>query len=70
MNKIGAAFSSSGLAVVGGRSRTGTQYLRRNTKAAAPINGLTPGTMYAIQVRAYGKLGYTDWSDSATRMCI
>jgi len=40
------------------------------TKAAAPFNGLTPGTMYAIQVRAYGKLGYTDWSDSATRMCI
>ena len=41
-----------------------------NTKTAAPINGLTPGTMYAIQVRAYGSLGYTEWSDSATRMCI
>jgi len=41
-----------------------------NAKTAAPINGLTPGTMYAIQVRAYGQLGYTEWSDSATRMCI
>ena len=36
----------------------------------APINGLTPGTTYAIQVRAYGSLGHTEWSDSATRMCI
>jgi hypothetical protein len=39
-------------------------------KPAAAINGLTPGTTYAIQVRAYGPLGYTEWSDSATRMCI
>ena len=36
---------------------------------AAPVNRLTPGTTYAFQVRALGKLGYTDWSDSATRMC-
>jgi hypothetical protein len=41
-----------------------------HTKAAARISGLTPGTTYAIQVRAYGPLGYTEWSDSATRMCI
>jgi hypothetical protein len=34
------------------------------------IGGLTPGTIYAFQTRALGKLGYTDWSDSATRMCI
>ena len=40
------------------------------TKPATAINGLTPGTTYAIQVRAYGQLGYTEWSDSATRMCI
>ena len=36
----------------------------------APINGLTPGTTYAIQVRAYGSLGHTEWSDSATRVRI
>ena len=33
------------------------------------VTGLTPGTIYAFQVRAMGRLGYTDWSDSATRMC-
>jgi hypothetical protein len=37
---------------------------------AIPINNLTPGTVYAFQARALGKLGYTDWSDSATRMAI
>jgi hypothetical protein len=40
-----------------------------NAKTAT-LNGLTPGTTYAFQVRAYGVLGYTKWSDSATRMCI
>ena len=39
-------------------------------KTAVPINGLTPGTTYAVQVRAYGQLGYTEYSDSATRMVI
>jgi hypothetical protein len=39
-------------------------------KTAIPINGLTPGTTYAVQVRAYGQLGYTQYSDSATRMVI
>ena len=33
------------------------------------IEGLTPGTVYAFQVRALGKLGFTDWTDSATCMC-
>ncbi|PYS01324.1 MAG: hypothetical protein DMG15_06490 [Acidobacteria bacterium] len=41
-----------------------------NAKTAASIDGLTPGTTYAIQVRAYGALGHTEWSDSATRMVI
>jgi len=41
-----------------------------NAKTAASIHGLIPGTTYAIQVRAYGHHGYTEWSDSATRMCI
>ena len=44
---------------------------RTQARTAAPVNSLTPGTTYAFafQVRALGKLGYTDWSDSATRMC-
>jgi Fibronectin type III domain len=41
-----------------------------SAKSAVPVDGLTPGTTYAVQVRAYGQLGYTEWSDSATRMCI
>jgi hypothetical protein len=41
------------------------------TKVKPPvgIEGLTPGTTYAIQVRALGPLGYTAWTDSTTCMC-
>jgi hypothetical protein len=39
-----------------------------STKPPASINGLTPGTNYAIQVRGLGRLGFSDWSDSATRI--
>jgi hypothetical protein len=41
-----------------------------NSRTPAVINNLTPGTTYAIQVRAYGKLGYSEWSNSAVRMAI
>ena len=41
-----------------------------SAKAAVPIENLTPGTTYTFQVRAYGKLGFTDWSDPVSRMCI
>ena len=34
------------------------------------VNALTPGTVYAFQVRALGKSGYTEWSDSANRMSM
>jgi len=40
-----------------------------NLKVPFAVNGLTPGTTYAFQVRARGPLGYTDWSDSVTFMC-
>ena len=39
-------------------------------KRPVPITGLTPGTIYAFRVRALGALGYTDYSDFATRMMI
>jgi len=45
-----------------------TAVVLTNAKAAA-VNSLTPGTTYAFQVRAFGTLGYTGWSDSATLMC-
>jgi len=39
-------------------------------KSKISIAGLKPGTIYAFQVRALGSLGFTDWSDSTTRMVI
>ena len=39
-----------------------------STKKTA-INNLTPGTTYTFQVRALGRLGYSDWSDPVNRMC-
>ncbi len=58
---------------VGPGGATPTSWLTQtvgNAKTAAAINGLTPGTTYAIQVRAYGQLGYTEYSDSAVRMSV
>jgi hypothetical protein len=40
-----------------------------NARLPIAVNNLTPGTTYAFQVRALGPLGYTEWSDSVTRMC-
>ncbi len=34
-----------------------------------PITSLTPGTTYIFQVRALGRLGYSDWSNPVIRMC-
>ena len=39
------------------------------TRPATSVAGLTPGTTYAFQVRALTSSGYSDWSDSVTRMC-
>ena|SRR2546425_1009183 len=47
-----------------------TTILVPSTKPAAAINNLTPGANYAIQVRAFGKLGFSDWSASVERICI
>jgi hypothetical protein len=33
------------------------------------VHNLTPATTYLFQVRALGKLGYTDWSESKTFIC-
>jgi len=33
------------------------------------FENLTPGGTYVFQVRALGRLGYTDWSDSTTFIC-
>jgi hypothetical protein len=46
----------------------GAPAVQQHQAPPASIDGLTPGTNYAIQVRALGRLGDTDWSDSATRI--
>jgi hypothetical protein len=48
---------------------TWTDLIVTSTKAFT-ISNLTPGTVYAFQVRALGRLGYSDWCDSISRMCI
>ena len=59
--------------IVGAGGSTPTTWLTvtvPNTKIPARITGLIPATTYAIQVRAYGPLGYTPYSDSSVRMAI
>ena len=41
-----------------------------STKPAIAINNVTKGVNYSFQVRAFGKLGFSDWSSSVERMCI
>jgi hypothetical protein len=53
-----------------GQSGQGTTVTVSSVKKPIEFNGLTPGTIYSFQVRAYGKLGYTAWCDPVTRMCI
>jgi hypothetical protein len=55
--------------IVNGLPSNWTTITLSNVRAAIPLNGLTPGTTYAFQARAYGAAGYTDWTDSATCMC-
>ena len=39
------------------------------TKPPVTIGSLTPGTAYVFQARALTDTGFTDWSDSVTRIC-
>ena len=57
-------------ALSGGTPGQWTTITVTSSRPAIPVSGLTPGTIYVFQVRALGKLGHTDWSNSSTRMCI
>jgi hypothetical protein len=59
-----------GAVPVGGGAANWTTLLVATTKPPAAFNNLTPGGTYSFQVRAFGKLGYSDWSDPVSRMCI
>jgi hypothetical protein len=47
-----------------------TTILVTSTKPPTAVNNLTPGTSYTFQARAFGRLGYSDWSAAVDRMCI
>ena len=40
-----------------------------SVRTPVTLNGLIPGTTYALQVRSLGRPGYSDWSDPVTFMC-
>ena len=44
--------------------------LKAETDTASTISGLTPGTTYVLQACAVTNTGYTDWSDSVTRIAL
>jgi hypothetical protein len=56
--------------VINGLPGTWTTATLAIARKPLTVTGLTPGTTYAFQVRAFGKAGWTDWSASATRMAI
>jgi len=39
-----------------------------NARPGTRATGLTPGTVYTFQVRAFGTLGWSDWSDPVSKM--
>ena len=53
-----------------GTAITWTTIAVATTKPAPIIYNLTPGTTYTLQVRAFGRLGYSDWSSPIDRMAI
>jgi hypothetical protein len=53
-----------------GATSNSTTILVPATKPPVVIDNLTPGTIYTFQVRAYGKLGFSNWSASVERMAI
>jgi hypothetical protein len=53
-----------------GRHRHWTTTVVPNTRPPIIINDLTSGVKYTFRVRAFGKLGFSDWSNPVDRMCI
>jgi hypothetical protein len=55
---------------VGGGAINWTTQMMATTKPPSVFSNLNPGGTYSFRVRAYGKLGYSDWSDPVSRMTI
>src|SRR5262249_53313274 len=56
--------------VTGGNPATWTNRPVAYLRPATTISGFAPGTAYEFQARAVIKAGYSDWSDSVTRMAV
>ena len=73
---VGIGLSTLGLSLtsisawLGGETRDSWK-TRPVSRVRPPVSlmDLTPGVNYAIQVRSLGNDGYSDWSDSVTKMC-
>jgi len=52
----------------GGALGDWVEQLVGKTRPSALVTGLTPGTNYAFQVRSLTDSGYSDWSESVTRI--
>ena len=52
-----------------GKPGTWTEIALTNPRKIS-VTGLTPGTTYALQIKALGVLGFGDWSDVALRMSL
>jgi len=53
----------------GGTLGTWTEIPVGKIKPATVVSGLTPGSTYVFQARAQTNSGYSDWSESVTRIC-
>jgi hypothetical protein len=58
-----------GLVATAGSTFNWTILVVASTKPATPVNNLNPGGTYTFQVRAFGRLGFSDWSSSVEKMC-
>ena len=38
----------------------------QDSAASRVLDGLVPATIYVVQVRAHGRVGASDWSESVT----
>jgi hypothetical protein len=56
--------------VAGGAPPSWTTITLPSVRAGVVIAGLTSGSTYSFQVRAYGKLGWTEWSDTVSKPCM
>ena len=59
----------SGEVGAGGAAPTSwTTIQAASARPGTRFTGLKPGTVYVFQTRAFGKMGWSEWSDPVTKM--